>query len=751
MTKNHGTPDYSSDAEPLSQTELPIEATGGSARSEQPRFVPLSQRYAEAQSQLSEARSTTKRSIPSATAAIPPSTPTSDLERLTVTAPSGPVATSPGPGRRFALRLPKSWLFWGVTSAVAFSGLGIVSAVTLFRLPSLPNCPAIFWPTASASLRIYCAQLSAERRTVDDLLKAIALVNGLPDNHALRTEIDRSIEEWSQEILELADETFQQGDLKEAIAIAKRIPKDTDAAQVMQQQVQEWQTIWSEAEAIYQESVQFLERQDLRKAFSVATRLLGVNNKHWRTTKYEELNTLITVTRLDSNKLDRARGLADQGGLANLLAAIKLAEEVRPSSPLADRAQQAIGEFGGAMLDLAQALLDQRDYDGAMAVLQQIPDRAALQAEIKDFRLLAGAQAQAWGGSIDDIQAAIGRAQKLEGDRPLYGKAQQLIGYWQLEIQDVQRLDRAQQVAQAGSLADLRTAIAEASLIPSSNPRGRQAQEAITNWRTTIETTEDQPYLDRAAQLANKGDINSLQAAIDEADRIGQGRALSAEAEERIATWNSEIQRIQDQPLLDRARRLAANGSLVDAINVAERITAGRTLYDQAQSEITAWSTQVQQAQDQPLLELARRYASQGNLAQAISVAEQITAERALYSQAQTEIQTWRGQFSEGDRMQQAYSSASAGTPTMLLSAIQTANAIPSEDSARSEANRMIGQWGWQILEIARSQAAYDLPGAIATAQRIPDYAEAYAAAQQQIQEWQQKQGNSNPPRFRLE
>jgi hypothetical protein len=757
MTQNHGTPDYPSDAGHLDKTVGKAKPAPKSQRSGIPAFVPLSPRYTDPYSETAvpqppEARSNPDYSAAGTPPAAPPSASTPGIAPASIDLPLRREKAGSANSRfRLSLRFPKGWLFWGVTSAVDFSGLGIVSAMTLFRLPSLPNCPAIFWPTASASLRIYCAQLSAERRTVDDLLKAISLVNSLPENHALRPEIDRNIEAWSKEILNLADETFQQGDLSKAIATAKRIPKNTEAAGLVAQQVQDWQTVWAGAEAIYQDSVDALKQQDLRKAFSIATRLLGVDNQYWQTTKYEELNTLITVTRQDSDKLGKAKGLADQGGLENLLAAIKLAEEVRPSSPLAAKAQQAIADFGDAMLDLAQATLDQRDYDGALAVLQQIPDRAGLQDEVKDFRSLAEAQVQAWGGTTDDIQAAIGRAQRIERDRPLYGKAQQLISHWQLEIQDVQRLGSARQLAQGGTLDDLRAAIAEASLIPSFNPRGAEAQQAINEWRTTIETAEDRPYLDRATQLASSGDINSLQAAIDEASRIGRGRALSEEADTQIAVWRGEIQRIQDQPLLNRARLLANNGNLVEAIDVAGRITSGRTLYDEAQTDIATWSTQMQRSQDQPVLDLARQYARQGNLAQAISVAEQISTERVLYDEAQSEIQTWRGQFSERDRLQQAYNSASAGTPTMLLNAIQLANEVPANDAVRAEANRMISQWSWQILEIARSQASYDVSGAIATARSIPSYAEAHAAAQQQIQEWQQKGRSAPSPRVRLE
>jgi len=55
--------------------------------------------------------------------------------------------------------------------------------------------------------------------------------------------------------LELADEEFQAGKLQEAIAIASRFPRYS-AAQLVEQRISGWQSLWSEAEAIYQKQKQ---------------------------------------------------------------------------------------------------------------------------------------------------------------------------------------------------------------------------------------------------------------------------------------------------------------------------------------------------------------------------------------------------------------------------------------------------------------------------------------------------------------
>ncbi|MBW4658059.1 MAG: chromosome segregation ATPase [Drouetiella hepatica Uher 2000/2452] len=650
---------------------------------------------------------------------------------------------SPPTGQDKSLSLPqwvpRNWQFWGALSVITFSGLGIFSALTLFSLPDSPNCPAIFLPTASASMRLYCAQMLAGKHTVESLLKAIDLVNDMPSDHPLRSEIDRNVEDWSQEILKLAEGSFQNGELEKAISTVRRIPAQTAAYGLVTQQIEDWKTLWAKAETIYQEAEEDLRQNDLKQAFLTATRLLSVGNKYWETTKYKQLSALITDTRVDGGKLDKAKGLAEQGGVENLLAAMKLVEEIKPTSHLYSEATSVTSQLGQKMLDLADAALDRRDYKGATNIVQQIPERANLKAEIQDFNTLAQARAQGWGGTSDDLQAAIQQARKLKNDRPLYSKAQQLVTNWQLEIQDIAYLERARQLAQPGSIGDLSAAIAEAQQVPASNPRGKEAQDAIDGWTATIQTIEDRPYLNRAEQFASIGDLPSLQRAINEASRIGAGRALYDQADQLIRDWTNRIQQAQDQPLLDRARQFANQGNLRAAIDTASQIGDGRALSREAEANIQDWTQRSEQVEDRPYLERARQLAAQGDLSAAIATAGQIREGRSLYDDAQADIRTWSSQSEGLDRMQQAYSAARVSTPPMLLSAIQIADQIPANSPQRSEADRMIEQWSFQILQNAESQAPFSLTSAIAIAESIPPGTGAYGAAQKDIQTWRQQ------------
>jgi hypothetical protein len=588
-------------------------------------------------------------------------------------------------------RWTKSWILWTLLLALVPGSIGFMAMSMLFKLPTAPNCPSIFWPLASASVRLHCAQLAASKQTVNDLLQAIALVKQLPQNHPLRVEIDKNIEDWSSEILKLADDSFQTGKLDEAIATARKIPEDLSARKLVEDKITHWQSIWSKAEGLYKEAEDHTRERRWHQAFMTAAKLLRVDNKFWETTKYEQLNALITGARVDGDKLAKADGLAKNGTVNNLLEAIKLAQSIGQNSYIYEKAQKAIPEFGRKMLDLAQLKLDRRNADEAISIAQQIPSVAGLDGDTQDFITLAEAQRSAWIGTAIGLEGAISQAQQISTTRPVYDKAQKLIARWQLEIQDVALLEKARTLASQGTVGDLTAAINEAQLVPANNPRGREARSEIGRWVGQIQTIQDRPYLDRADQIALSEDMNSLQAAISEASQVRRGRALYPEARKKIGTWTAKIERIQDQPYLDQARALARDGNFNDAIRTAQQISNGRALAREAQGDIDNWQ-------------------------------EQVNAK-----------ENWK----------QAREVAQGGTPDALSEAIRLARRVPDSSMLRGDANVAIDQWSQQLLDIARSQSESDVERAIETAKLIPRRSAAYSTAREQIRTWREF---LNPP-----
>ncbi|MBE9011772.1 chromosome segregation ATPase [Pseudanabaenaceae cyanobacterium LEGE 13415] len=563
----------------------------------------------------------------------------------------------------------RKWLFsdWRALIALSLAVTGSATALSLaflFKLPAVPNCPSIFWPLASASLRIHCAEIAAGKRTTKDLLEAIELVKTLPPDHPLHDEVKRLIEIWAQEILDLGEEAFQNGKLDEAIDTANKVPKVGTAHTQVESSIKRWRSIWSSAESLYRKAEDALRKENWRLALTEAGRLLSIDNKFWQTTKYQELSNKITATREDITKIAKAKNLIESGGLQNFSEAIKLLSEINNQSYVYQRAQEVLADTGKKMLDLAEAALDRRDLPTALDVIKQIPAAANLQKEVEDFQVLANAMGRVWNGAPEDYDAAIAEAQKIGTDRPSHNKAQQLIARWRTEKGEMAQLDRARQLSQSNRPEDQQAAIEAASQVSSSNPKSKEAQQIIDQITADIQNREDRPLIDQANQIANRGDANSLQQAIDLLSRISSRRALGGEAADKRQEYASQLQAIRDreralnqpspspsvaptaenriqdtasaQQLLQEARSIA-NGGTVDSVSAAiqraDGVGLASPLRSEAQSLINEWSQQ--------LLQTAMSQAS-ADPAGAIAIAQRIPLGTPAHDQAQSLIQLWQ-------------------------------------------------------------------------------------------------------------
>ncbi|MEO0885556.1 MAG: chromosome segregation ATPase [Cyanobacteria bacterium J06648_10] len=590
------------------------------------------------------------------------------------------------PASLLGMRWLRSWplvmlILFGIVGSA-----GTMAVVSLFRIPNLPNCRAIFWPTASASLRLQCAESYAAQGDVQNLLAAIALVDELPEDHPLRSDIinDR-IEDWATLVLDLAERSFEEGDLENAIESARKIPARTAAAAVVEDRIQRWQTIWKAGEEGFNTAVDKVKEKDFQSAFTLSVVLLDVDNKYWSTEKYNELTKLISLAREDSRRLSEALGLADEGTLKGFREALKKLREIGEESVFFAEAQGERKNIAREMLESSEALLADRQLSEAQSMLNAIPRDTGLDAEVADFQIFVTAYQQAWAGNANGLENAINRMKTIRRDRPAYGKAQRLIAQWEGELQDVAVLNQARERASRGSTADLTAAISMAGRISQNSAQWPEAADQIGEWQVRVETAQDRPILDRADQLARPGTPDSLRAAIQEARKVSSRRTLGPEADRRIATWTGRIQRIEDQPLLDQARQRATTGDRAGAIVIASRIGEGRALYDTAQADIGRWQTQ----------ENGRA------------------------------------------RLGEAITTAQRGDANSLSAAIGIANQVPAGSDSRARADSQINRWSWDLLRQAESASGRNIETAIALASQIPSQAEAYEPAQVRIRNWQ--------------
>jgi hypothetical protein len=585
------------------------------------------------------------------------------------------------------LKLPflRSWVFWAVMTCGLCGGMGYVALGILLNPKAVPNCPELFLPMASASLRVYCGQAAASKQTLKDITAAFNFVKDIPLDDPLRSFIDSNIQQWSIDLMRLGEGAYQKGDLEAAVAASKLVPERVPAYAAVKKRREKWQTTWKEAEGIYTKTENLLRNSRWAEAYQWAVKLTKLNNEYWGTTKYQELADRVQSAKEDSAKLDVAHKLIKGNNLDDFLKAITIARKIDKKSYAYKEAQDLIIESGKQMLALAKAKLNQNNWSTVLEITRQIPASPEIQAELNDVTAIAQAQSFAKNGSTSDLEKAISMAQGIKANSSVYPRAQELMTGWQLEVQDLAFLQRARNMAASGKPADLELAIKEASQIPANNPLAKQASTEIAGWRNQIQVGQDQPYVQAAEQAASAGTPAALQQGIAQMQQIRPGRALYAQAQQKIQQWTSQLQRIEDAPIMESAEQQARQGNTAAAITLAKRIGQGRALYSQAQERIAAWS----------------------------------------------------GDSQSGSSLAAAQELANQGTAEALLGAIDAADRIPQSSGSYQAARASINKWSSAMLQKAKEEAATDLNRAISIAKVIPVGSAAYKSAQTAIQQWE--------------
>ncbi|MCA2708272.1 MAG: chromosome segregation ATPase [Microcystis sp. M015S2] len=578
-----------------------------------------------------------------------------------------------------------TWKVWAALFVVVFGGVGFLATWQLFNMQKSPNCPKIFWPIASASLRLYCAQLSADSRTVAGLLEAIALVEALPDDHPLRSQVNQQVEEWARDILNLAEKDYQAGNLEQAIAKARQIPNNMAVAAIIEERIAKWQGTWAEGNEILSKLEENLRASNWNQSFRLAVELLNLNNEYWATVKYNEAIAKITVAREDSSKLDNAFNLFNRGGLDNWFKVIEEARKIQASSYAYQEAQKLIGKTEDKLKEYAERLIERQQWQDLRDLANQSPKDLKIKADVTDWSVLSEAALDAETGTVDGLEAGILGLEQIDPSRPLHQTALAMRERWQLQVQDVKILSEARDLAQAGTIEQYSAAIAKAGEVPRNNPLWSQAQQEIGSWNRQIQVIEDRPILERAQEIAIPGDINSLSSAIIQARAIGKNRALYRDAQREIRGWQVRIERMEDQPILDQAQALA---------NLKDYSTA-------------------------------------------IETANQIPPGRALSSEVSQNIRRWRRELRARQNLQQANQLAATGTAEGLTRAIALVTNISTQTDAGVQRTELLERWSYQLLSLATDQANNGrYLEAIRLAESVSRESTAYSSARSQMQGW---------------
>ncbi|WP_293360763.1 MULTISPECIES: hypothetical protein [unclassified Microcoleus] len=574
--------------------------------------------------------------------------PTAQLSAEATGDASSSLTASPREGKRTFWQWQLIWLSllvgFGVTGAAAF--------LWLLTMPPPPNCQQLS-PLAADGERLYCAQQAAKSGKLEQLEAAIGLVQAWPKEHPLYSQGQHLIGEWSKAMLAFARAKIELGDLKGALAIVAKIPKTSPSYPEVQDAVTAWEKNWQEGQKLYDTALAALKSEDLRKAWDYAQALFKLENIFWSQKRYNELIQQISLERNGWQRLQEARNLAQEGTPQKFAEAIVLARKIDPQLFARGKAEKEIEGWSRTLLAMATKRLKGKDLPGAIEAASVVPQDSPLFAEAQDLMQLGRAQAVMWNQSVSTPLAqhiftlleGQGAASQIAPGRPLYKQAQVQVESLQVQFQDLLRLQVASSIASFGQIGALQMAIEQAQTIGPRQPRRVHAQTLVATWRREIQRIEDQAFLNLAKQLTAAGTVEGLKGGIAQVLLISQNRPRRVEAQTLLAQWTKRIEVIQDQPFLDEAIALAKQGKLSAAIDKASEIKSGRTLYAKAQDNVYQWVSELQVAQDRPILDRAAELASQGSLSAAINMASQVGYGRALHSEAAGAIGRWSAEL----------------------------------------------------------------------------------------------------------
>jgi hypothetical protein len=538
-------------------------------------------------------------------------------------------------------------------SALAISGgTGAGALVWLFVAPPVPDCERI-GNLASDRERLYCADRAAEAGDTEQIVTALNMVSQWRDDHPLQWQATLSMRRWTDKLMAIARDKMKQGQQDEAIALLRQVPEASPLYGQVQATLANWDSTWNQGRQIYEEAEAALKAQNWDKAAEKAEALSELEDKYWRIEQFNRLMAKIETEKEAWQHLERARSAILWETAEEYQRAIGWARKVEPDSYAREEAQAEISRWSRALIEIAEQRREEGNFDRAIEVADMVPYDTYLNNEATDLITLIRVQERVedttgetanvplFRQMLTYLDATAQLSRQIESDSPLYDEARSRIEQWQAHLQDLSQLKFARVLASVGQPPMLELAIAQAKTVAPDRPRRIRAQTEIAHWRNQIQKIEDRPYLNRAQQLARPDTVEAYEAAIAEARKVELGRALRVEAQTKIANWQNQIEIVEDRPILAEARALAEDGNLGEAIDVAQQIDPGRALYDDAQAEIDGWWADIQIARDRPILNDARALAEQGRLTAAINTAASIGYGRPLYWEAQDAIARW--------------------------------------------------------------------------------------------------------------
>jgi hypothetical protein len=538
------------------------------------------------------------------------------------------------------------WTIMFSTLLALAAGTGAIAIWWLSRLPPPPECEKLGLLSTDSD-KLECAHLAAQTGKAEDIVKAIQLIQDWNVNHPLHGRSQRSLEQWTGLLMNLAREKLAQKDLDGAIQLTQKIPKGSPIFDQVQEEVAYWQAERNRGQKLYDKILDSLKNQFWNDASGLLAKLTLVEDASWQG-RLPEIRKLITDEKAAGFHLKQAQDFAKNNSPERWGQAIALTDPINRETFVWQSAAKEIQKWRDQIFAVAAQKLGQRDVATAASLVKSIPRNVEISPENRNLiRLVQASEVDTDNNprspllnQFMHLWVANQNLQEIDPKSRFRKSADVLLPRLEQQAEDAFQIELARALANLGQVPMLEAAIAQAKQVKPKRPLRIPAQTLIAQWQQDVERIEDRPVITQAEQLAKTGDLNQLRQAVQLISQIRADRALYRNAQDKRGTWVAQIQIQEDRPILNEARSLAQGGQLGRAVQVASRIAAGRALYGEAQQEIGGWADQLQAIEDRAILDRAAGLAAIGSLSRAIDLAAQVRSSR-VYPEAQEAIGRW--------------------------------------------------------------------------------------------------------------
>jgi hypothetical protein len=562
--------------------------------------------------------------------------------------------------------------FWAILATMV-GGTGITGYLLMIAVPPTPNCQKIS-PISSDSERLYCAQVGAETREIPKLRAAVELVQGWTEHHPLYREGQRLLKTWSLDLMRAGRKQLNEGSIDRAIATLKIVPPSSPIYNETQAAIDKWTQQADNSANIDGKFDLAMKKGDWNEAFVILQIVQQMRGNYWNTYKYEQMSGKLAIERAGWDKLQAAKDALNGKDFSNyivgakrpdldknrtdkqeqaeeplpttsqpILKAMALANQIDNSTYVYQEGQRLRSRWSNQLVNLSVTAYKQQEFNEAIDLAQKVPSDVASYQEAQDWVKLNRAHVSAGKRHMLAIMDAIAQVKKIPKTSTIYTLARTRKSNWQAMLKQQTQFQWAKSLASFQQPATLALAIDTANQIPATSDVGQTMQSEVATWNRQIQTIDNRVTLAKARQIANKGDsLINLKAAARLASKITKDQPLGAAATEVVGEWNHKIQTIEDTPILVRAQALATSGNLTQAVTLASKIAPGRALYATAQAQVRYWSLELQEIADRRTLDRAIAIYRQGKIAAGIELASTIGRRSPVYGDARLYIANWR-------------------------------------------------------------------------------------------------------------